>query len=154
MCCQKEFDRIGGAVSLAMFHFLRKVVPALSAGKCVGKLQLGLAMKKNPSYTRKHRAKQVASTVSAAALMLGISHAATVAMHFQVNYCGYAGYTGLVVTTNAFGVPASGWQNLTPMNSGYTSCPFSGPPYGYTLSQTVSTNTSTGGLNPLPSGTI
>ncbi len=99
------------------------------------------------------RAKKAAATVSAAALMLGVSHAATVAMHFQVNYCGYTGYTGFPVTLTAFGIPPSGWQNLTPMNSGYTSCPL-GAPYVLTNTQTISTNTSTGGLNPLPNGTL
>lgn len=113
-------------------------------------------MKKPHLPHKKSRVKQVACTVSAAALMLGVSHATTVAMHFQVNYCGYAGYTGFPVTVTAFGVPPSGWQNLTPMMSGYGTgaCSFTGPPYGYTLNETVSTNTSNGGLNPLPSGTI
>jgi hypothetical protein len=112
---------------------------------------------KKLQFPQKHNhAKKAVATVSAAALMLGISHAATVAMHFQVNYCGYAGYTGFPVTVAAFGVAPSGWQNLTQMMSGYGSgaCGFTAPPYGYTLNETVSTNTSTGGLNPLPSGTI
>jgi hypothetical protein len=105
---------------------------------------------------KNNRAKQIACTVSAAALMLGVSHATTVAMHFQVNYCGYVGYTGFPVTAAAFGVQPSGWQNLTQMMSGYAG---SGPcalgsPYFYSLSETVSTNTSSGGLNPLPRGTI
>jgi hypothetical protein len=114
-------------------------------------------MKKPHSNARNNPVKKVACTVSAAALMLGVSHAATVAMHFQVNYCGYTGYSGFPVTVTAFGVAPSGWQNLTPMNSGYGSgaCSFpSGGPYIYSLNETVSTNTSTGGLNPLPSGTV
>ena len=110
-------------------------------------------MKKLHRIPRKNHVKKVACTVSAAALMLGVSHAATVAMHFQVNYCGYVGYTGFPVTLTAFGVSPNGWQNLTPMDSGYGSCPLASP-YYITLNETVSTNTSTGGLNPLPNGTL
>jgi hypothetical protein len=40
------------------------------------------------------------------------------------------------------------------MDTGYGTCTLSAPPYGYTLSETISTSTSTGGLNPLPRGSI
>ena len=86
--------------------------------------------------------------------MLGVSHAATVAMHFQLNYCSYTNYTGFIVTAPAFGIAPGGWQNLTPMSTGYGSCALTASPYGYTLNETVSTSTSTDGLNPLPSGTL
>src|SRR5579884_842288 len=108
-------------------------------------------MKNQLRSFRHSRFKKSACTVSAAALMLGVSHAATVAMHFQEHYCGDNRYSGYPVTMTAFGVPPSGWQNLTPMETGYSSC---NPMQNYTLTQTVSTNTSTGGLNPLPHGTL
>jgi len=110
-------------------------------------------MKKHHPFAKNHHVKKVACTVSAAALMLGVSHSATVAMHFQVNYCGYASYSGFPVTLTAFGVPPNGWQNLTPMNSGYGICALSAP-YRIALDETVSTGTSTGGLNPLPNGSL
>ncbi len=75
-------------------------------------------------------------------------------MHFQVNYCSYASYSGLSRYRHRVRHRAIGWQNLTPMNTGYASCHLTAPPYGYTLSETVSTSTSTGGLNPLPNGSL
>lgn len=111
-------------------------------------------MKKLRPTPRNDNVKKVACTVSAAALMLGVSPAATVGMHFQDNYCGSATYSGFPVTLTAFGIPTNGWQNLTPMNTGYSSCALNAPPYGYTLNETISTNTSTGGLNPIPSGSL
>ncbi len=113
-------------------------------------------MKKLTCSIENSRPKKVVCTVSAAALMLGVSSAATVGLHFQQNYCGgnpgsyAAGYSGFVVTRTAFGVPASSWENLTPLPSGYGSCSV----INFSLSQTISTSTSTGGLNPLPSGSL
>jgi hypothetical protein len=95
--------------------------------------------------------KKVACTVSAAALMLGVSQAATVGLHFQVNYCADNRYTGFPVTMTAFGIGPSGWENLTQMDTGYGCASGSGP---YTLSQIINTTTSTGGLNPLPNGSL
>lgn len=109
-------------------------------------------MKKLRPIHRKPHVKKVACTVSAAALMLGVSHAATVAMHFQENYCGSASYSGFPVTLTAFGIAPSGWQNLTPMDTGYGSC--TGHLAIYTLNETITTTTSTGGLNPLPNGSL
>ena len=86
--------------------------------------------------------------------MLGVSHAATVAMHFQVNYCGAPAYTGYPVTMTAFGIAPSGWQNLLQMNTGYGSCSLTSPPYSYTLNEVINTTTTTNGLNPLPNGSI
>ncbi len=84
--------------------------------------------------------------------MLGASQAATVGLHFQENYCGAPAYSGFPVTLTAFGIAPSGWQNLTPMETGYSmAC---NAQVLYTLNQVVSTNTSTGGLNPLPNGTL
>jgi hypothetical protein len=108
-------------------------------------------MKKLRSSSRVSSAKKVACTVSAAALMLGVSSAATIGLHFQDNYCGSAIYSGFPVTLTAFGVPPTSWENLTPMNTGYSSC--SGP-LGYNLSEVVDTTTTTGGLNPLPNGSL
>lgn len=94
--------------------------------------------------------KKVACTVSAAALMLGVSQAATVGLHFQVNYCGDVRYTGFQVSMTAFGIPPSGWENLKMMECGYCT----GDLAFYTLNQVVDTTTSTGGLNPLPNGSL
>jgi hypothetical protein len=97
------------------------------------------------------RNKKVACTVSAAALMLGVSSAATIGLHFQENYCGSASYSGFPVTLTAFGIAPTSWENLLPMNTGYSSC---AGPLGYNLSEVIDTTTSTGGLNPLPNGSI
>ena len=49
-------------------------------------------MKKPRSNSRSNLPK-MAGTVSAAALMLGVSHAATVGFNFQANYCSAASYS-------------------------------------------------------------
>src|SRR5579859_4387843 len=103
---------------------------------------------------RTFHVKKTACTVSAAALMLGVSHAATVAMHFQTSYCSYTNYTGFIVTAPAFGVAPGGWQNLMPMSTGYLGCALTAAPYGYTLNETINTTTSLDGLNPLPNGSL
>ena len=54
-------------------------------------------MSKIRSRIGKKHAKQAACTISAAALMLGVSEAATVGFNFQANYCYNAGYSGAVV---------------------------------------------------------
>jgi hypothetical protein len=107
-------------------------------------------MRKSRSSSPKNRSRKVACTVSAAALMLGVSQAATVGLHFQINYCGDARYTGFPVSLTAFGVPPGSWENLTMMECGYCSgdLPF------YTLNEVVDSTTSTGGLNPLPNGSL
>lgn len=63
-------------------------------------------------------ARKVACTVSAAALMLGVSQAATVGFNFKVNYCSYSSYSGAVVTAAAFGIEPNNWESLSPMNTG------------------------------------
>ena len=83
--------------------------------------------------------------------MLGVSQASTVGLHFQVNYCADSTYSGFPVTLTAFGIGPSGWQNLTPMDTGYGCSSGTGP---YTLQQVINTTTSTGGLNPLPNGSL
>ena len=108
-------------------------------------------MKRARLFSSNNRARKVACTVSAAALMLGVSHATTVGLFFRCNYCADSGYTGVPVAMTAFGVVPSQWENLTPMNTGYgCSC----APSVMTLSQVVDTTTSTGGLNPLPRGSL
>jgi hypothetical protein len=98
------------------------------------------------------RNKKMACMVSAAALMLGVSSATTIGLHFQDNYCGAPAYSGFVVTKTAFGIPTNGWENLLPMSTGYSSC--SGP-LTYTLGpELIDTTTTTNGLNPLPNGAI
>jgi hypothetical protein len=105
-------------------------------------------MKKSHSHSHS-RARKVGCTVSAAALMLGVSHAATVGFNFQANYCSAPSYTGSPVTAPAFGVGTNCWESLTPMNTGY------GCSGGYiTLNEVIDTTTSTDGLNPLPSGSL
>jgi hypothetical protein len=89
--------------------------------------------------------------------MLGVSSAATVGLHFQVNYCDSQDYSGFPVTLTAFGIPPSGWQNLTQMDTGYGCGAYPQPGVGnyFTLQQNGigSTNTSAG-LNPLPNGSL
>ncbi len=95
------------------------------------------------------RAKQIVCTVSAAALMLGVSEAATIGFNFQCNYNGLTGsYSGSYVTASAFGISTNGWQSLTQMGTGY-STPVVSP-----LMETIDTTTSSGGLNPLPNGSL
>src|SRR5580658_3488766 len=94
------------------------------------------------------RSKKVACTVSAAALMLGVSSAATVGLHFQCSYsCGASAYGGFPVTLTAFGVPPSQWENLLPTGTGYGSCVWVAP--GYETNEIIDTTTSTNGLTPL-----
>jgi hypothetical protein len=97
------------------------------------------------------RTKKVACTVSAAALMLGVSSAATIGLHFQDNYCASAPYTGFPVTLTAFGIAPSGWENLTQMDTGYGCVPNM---VIYTLNEVIDSTTSTDGLNPLPNGSL
>ena len=95
-------------------------------------------------------AGKAACTVSAAALMLGVSHAATVGFNFQCNYCGSASYSGAVVTAPAFGIGTNGWESLSQMDTGYGGCAAS----YFTLNEVIDTNSATGGLNPLPHGSL
>jgi hypothetical protein len=64
------------------------------------------------------RALTAAAAVSAAALMLGVSQAATVGFNFQWTYCSYS-YAilspGALVTADAFGLDAGEWVSLEPM---------------------------------------
>ena len=106
-------------------------------------------MKKPRYLAPTPQTRKVACTVSAAALMLGVSHAATVGFNFQANYCAAPSYSGAIVTGPAFGIGTNAWESLTPMDTGY-GC----TPGYYTLSQTIDTMTSTGGLNPLPHGSL
>jgi len=106
-------------------------------------------MKRLRSYSHDHHVRKVACTVSAAALMLGVSQAATVGFNFQCNYCAASSYSGAAVTGTAFGIGTNGWESLTQMDTGY-GCPGN----YFTLNQTIDTTTSTGGLNPLPNGSL
>jgi hypothetical protein len=100
------------------------------------------------------RNKKIACTVSAAALMLGVSSAATIGLHFQENYCADHRYSGYPVTMTAFGIDPSGWENLLPMDTGYGGCPLASAPWGYTTNEIIDTTTSINGLNPLPNGSL
>lgn len=92
----------------------------------------------------------VACTVSAAALMLGVSQSATVGFNFQNDYCGStASYVNFVQAT-AFGIPTNSWENLTAMGTGYSSC----HAVSFSLNEVIDTTTSSGGLNRLPNGSI
>ena len=100
------------------------------------------------------RRRKLACTVSASALMLGVSHAAVVGFNFQVTWTdiGAPAYSGFPVTAAAFGVPAASWENLTPMDTGYaTGFGLPGPFY---LTETIDATNDSGGLNPLPNGTL
>lgn len=94
--------------------------------------------------------RKVACTVSAAALMLGVSQAATVGFNFQTHYCAADSYSGAVVTAPAFGIGTNAWESLPALDTGYgcTSCNF------FTLNQIINTTSGGGGLNPLPNGSI
>jgi Concanavalin A-like lectin/glucanases superfamily/Immunoglobulin domain len=93
-------------------------------------------------------------TVSAAALMLGVSNAATIGLHFQPDWTenNSPGYTGFPVTATAFGVAPENWENLTPMPTGYNGS--GNAPGPFSLTETITTTTATGGLHPLPQGSI
>ena len=110
-------------------------------------------MKRSRWNSPHDRARKVACTVSAAALMLGVSQAATVGFNFQCDWndAGAPAYTGKAVTATAFGVPTNSWENLTPVPTGYSGND-SGPFIGF--SEVIDTTTSSGGLNPLPKGSI
>jgi hypothetical protein len=106
-------------------------------------------MKRPRSFSSNSRTRKVACTVSAAALMLGVSHAATVGFNFQCNYCAATSYSGAVVTGPAFGIGTNGWESLSQMDTGY------GCSAGYfTLNQVINNSSSGGGLNPLPNGSL
>src|SRR5215469_2064916 len=106
-------------------------------------------MKKLRSRRESGSRKQAVCTVSAAALMLGVSHAATVGFNFQTHYCSVASYSGAVVTAPAFGIGTNGWESLAQMDTGY-GCTAN----YYTLNQTIDTTSSGAGLNPLPNGSL
>lgn len=89
--------------------------------------------------------------MSAAALMLGVSHAATVGFNFTANYCSASSYSGAYVTSTAFGIATNGWESLSQMDTGYGCASGVGP---YTLNEVIDTSTAAGGLNPLPSGSL
>src|ERR1035437_495682 len=76
-------------------------------------------MKRARSYSSNDRARKVVCTVSAAALMLGITHAATVGINFPVSYSSTVGNYINYVNAPAFGIPQSGWQSLSPTGTGY-----------------------------------
>jgi hypothetical protein len=110
-------------------------------------------MKRSRFYSHDHHVRTVACTVSAAALMLGVSQAATVGFNFQCNWddAGAPSYTGKPVTAMAFGIAPQGWENLTPLPTGY-GAGNPGPFIG--LNEVIDTTTSSGGLNPLPQGSV
>lgn len=107
-------------------------------------------MKKAHFRSDKSNTRKVACTVSAAALMLGVSQAATVGFNFQANYCASASYSGAIVTAPAFGIGTNGWESLTPLATGYgcSGCGYS------VLTEVIDKTTSSGGLNPLPNGSL
>jgi len=96
--------------------------------------------------------RKVACTVSAAALMLGVSEAASIGFNLQVDYCGMSAAYRNNITATAFGIPATSWENLTPMMTGYGDFPCDQP--GYTLNEVINTTSSAGGLHPLPNGSL
>lgn len=76
-------------------------------------------MKRARSCSSNNRARKAVCTVSAAALMLGITHAATVGINFPVSYSSTVGNYINYVNAPAFGIPQSGWQSLSPTGTGY-----------------------------------
>ena len=108
-------------------------------------------------------ARKAACVVSAAALMLGVSHAASIGLKFTVDYCGFGNYVNYV-NAPAFGMATNLWQNLTGSVSGETSGLGMGSGYHscstyttFTMVDTISSstvNSPPGGLFPLPNGSI
>ncbi len=110
-------------------------------------------MKNKHSKSRINRRRLAAvCTVPAAALMLGVSQAATIGLHFQPDWTdnNSPGYTGFPVTATAFGIAPSSWQNLTPLPTGYNGA----NPGPFALEETIDTTTSGNGLNPLSAGSL
>lgn len=56
--------------------------------------------------------------VPASALMLGMSHGATIGYNFQTTGAFYGAPAGAPVTMTAFGVPATNWQSSAPLPTG------------------------------------
>src|SRR6266404_4080378 len=88
---------------------------------------------KNQRLNSNSQVRKMVCTVSAAALMLGVSDAATVGLKFTVNYCGFGNYVNYV-NAPAFGMATNLWQNLTAMGTGYNTC--TGDP-SYSLSDVI-----------------
>src|SRR5260370_19590779 len=111
-------------------------------------------MKKLRSGPHKHASvRKVGCTVSAAALMRGVRHAATIGFNFQSSYCAAPSYSGAVVTAPAFGVPTASWESLSQMPTGYgCSAGIGLGPFSFV--ELIDTTTSTNGLNPLPRGSL
>lgn len=107
-------------------------------------------MKKRSKGPSRRSAQKVACTVSAAALMLGVSQAATIGLKFTVDYCGFNNYVNYV-NAPAFGIPMDQWQNLTAMGTGYNAC--SGTSF-FSFNEVIDTTTASGGLHPLPNGSL
>ncbi len=108
---------------------------------------------KRRRYNSNVSLRKMACGVSAAALMLGVSEAVTIGFNLQVDYCGASSAYRNNVTATAFGIPATSWENLTPMMTGYGDFPCN--QIGYSLPpETIDTNSVAGGLNPLPNGSL
>ena len=101
---------------------------------------------KSLKHTRK-----AACRISAAALMLGVSHGATIGFNFTANYCAASSYSGAYVTGTAFGIATNDWESLSQMDTGYGCTSGVGP---YTLNEVIDTAPAAGGLNPLPNGSL
>ena len=108
------------------------------------------SLKSNRMKSLKHTRK-AACRISAAALMLGVSHGATIGFNFAANYCGASSYSGAYVTGTAFGIATNGWESLSQMDTGYGCTSGVGP---YTLNEVIDTAPAAGGLNPLPNGSL
>jgi hypothetical protein len=100
------------------------------------------------------RFKTLASSIPAAALMLGVSQAATVGFNFQstglgcycADCCPDVWWNGTPVTGPAFGMAANAWETLAPMPN----CP---GPYD-TLDEVVDSKNTQSWLHPLPNGSL
>src|SRR5271156_4988648 len=107
-------------------------------------------MKSKHPHSHK-RTLKAACRISASALMLGVSHAATVGFNFTANYCAAGSYSGAYVTSTAFGISTNDWESLSQMDTGYGCTSGVGP---YTLNEVIDTAPAAGGLNPLPNGSL
>jgi MYXO-CTERM domain-containing protein len=67
---------------------------------------------------KKLRPSAPSTVIAASALMLGMSHGATVGINWTTTFAGYGASAGAVVTQTAFGVAPADWTNIAAGASG------------------------------------
>lgn len=66
----------------------------------------------------KRRSSSTGAIVSASALMLGMSQAATIGINWTTTFAGYGAPSGAIVTQTAFGVAPADWTNIASAPTG------------------------------------